>query len=150
MDPEIDEEDKRCGLEMAFSYALNADQMNRFMLELLKVCDYSPEQLPIDEKSRMRRLFGRVIGNAFFFSDVSCPHFKEEDLPLGSCCIAHQMEGWRRVIRDLPLIPFPDELKETFVTLQVALRAAIISNSNVTFDEWKLLVHQIFATDDDS
>ena len=132
---------------MAFSYALNADQMNRFMLELLRACNFSADQLPIDEKSKVRRVFGKVIGNAFFFSDTACEHFNEEYLPIGSCCLEHEMEGWKRVVRDIALIPFPDGEEASFVEQQVALRAAIVIYSNVTFDQWAPLVNQVFTDD---
>lgn len=148
LNPEIDEEGRHCGLEMAFSYALNADQMNRFMLELLRACNFSPEQLPIDEKSRVRRVFGKVMGNAFFFSDTTCEHFNEEQLPIGACCVEHEMEGWKRAVRDLALIPFPDGEEASFVDQQIALRAAIVIYSNVTFDEWVPLVNQVLMDED--
>ena len=85
------------------------------------------------------------MGNAFFFSDTTCEHFNEECLPFGPCCVEHEIEGWKRVVHDLALIPFPDGEEISFVEQQIALRTAIVVYSNVTFDEWQSLVNQVFV-----
>ena len=141
---DIEEGERRLGLTLAFSYAKAADQIIRHLNELVQMGTSDNGTAPLSEKARLRRLFGRTIGRAFFHIEPGCSAMNEDSGCFGPCCEAHCLAKWRSVIQDLLALPIPPGEHASLFRLLLDMKTAIIVHGNQSMNQWMKGVDELF------
>jgi hypothetical protein len=132
-------EEPQLGLEMADFYTIQAHRnalMNKSVL--------GDGFMSIDQNLLKRHQFAKLLGLAFFNSDPKCPLFEQEGAARGSCCVKHQMDGWKVLVELLEEVDIPDAEIAQLLTMIIELRTAIVVFGSSSFEEWTTNMEQMF------
>ena len=132
-------EEPQLGLEMADFYIIQAHR-NALMCKSVLGADF----MAMDQTLLKRHQFAKLLGLAFFNSDPKCPLFEHEGAARGSCCVKHQMEGWKVLVELLEDVNIPDAEIAQLLTMIIELRTAIVVVSSSSFEEWAQNIEQMF------